>query len=237
VAGLPELLAAAPDFPLEAICGTEFSVDYKGTELHLLALFLKPEDFDKITAITEDFHRRKDESNITLVRNLAKDGYDIDYNEIKSATRGVVNRAHIAGKLVEKGYTGSIKEAFATLLSKDGRYFVQPRRLDVFETIEFIKSIGAVAVLAHPFLNLSEAELREFLPEAIRHGLDGMETLYSTYDDETTSLSISIAREYGLVESGGSDFHGTRKPDIELGTGRGNLCVPDTFLQNLRSRI
>ena len=168
---------------------------------------------------------------------LLVDDDDIDYDEIKSATHGIVNRAHIAAKLTEKGYTGSIKEAFATLLAKDGKYFVQPRRLDVFETIEFIKSIGAVAVLAHPFLNLSESELREFLPEAIRHGLDGMETLYSTYDLETTALSVSIAREYGLAESGGSDFHGARKPDITLGTGRGDLCVPDTFLKDLRSRI
>lgn len=237
VEGLGELFAAAKDSTVEAIGGVEFSTDYGKIELHIVGMFIAPEYFEAVENRAAELRRRKDESNITLVRNLAKDGYDIDYNEIKSATRGVVNRAHIAAKLTEKGYTGSIKEAFSTLLSKDGKYFVQPRRLDVFETIEFIKSIGAVAVLAHPFLNLSEAELREFLPEAIRHGLDGMETLYSTYDDETTSLSISIAREYGLVESGGSDFHGTRKPDIELGTGRGNLCVPDTFLQNLRSRI
>ena len=237
VEGLGELFAAAKDSTVEAIGGVEFSTDYGDVELHIIGMFIKPEHFDAVDGRVAELRRRKEESNVTLVNNLAKDGYDIDYNEIKSGTRGIVNRAHIAGKLVEKGYTGSIKEAFSTLLSKDGKYFVQPRRLDVFETIEFIKSIGAVAILAHPFLNLSESELREFLPEAIRHGLDGMETLYSTYDDETTSISTSIAREYGLVESGGSDFHGTRKPDIELGTGRGNLCVPDTFLQNLRSRI
>lgn len=237
VDGLGELFAAAKNSAVEAIGGVEFSTDYGDVELHIIGMFIKHEHFDAVDGRVAELRRRKEESNVTLVHNLAKDGYNIDYDEIKSATRGIVNRAHIAAKLTEKGYTGSIKEAFSTLLSKDGKYFVQPRRLDVFETIEFIKSIGAVAVLAHPFLNLSESELREFLPEAIRHGLDGMETLYSTYDDETTSLSISIAREYGLVESGGSDFHGTRKPDIELGTGRGNLCVPDTFLQNLRSRI
>ena len=237
VDGLVEFFAAAKGTAVEAIGGVEFSTDYGDVELHIIGMFIKPEHFDAVDIRVAELRRRKEESNVTLVRNLAKDGYDIDYDEIKSATHGIVNRAHIAAKLVEKGYTGSIKEAFATLLAKDGKYFVQPRRLDVFDTIEFIKSIGAVAVLAHPFLNLSESELREFLPEAIRHGLDGMETLYSTYDSETTALSVSIAREYGLAESGGSDFHGTRKPDIELGTGRGDLGVPDTFLQNLRSRI
>ena len=237
VDGLGEFFAAAKDSVVEAIGGVEFSTDYGDVELHIIGMFIKPEHFDAVDSRVTELRRRKEESNVTLVQNLAKDGYDIDYDEIKAATPGIVNRAHIAAKLTEKGYTGSIKEAFATLLAKDGKYFVQPRRLDVFETIEFIKSIGAVAVLAHPFLNLSESELREFLPEAIRHGLDGMEVLYSTYDSETTALSVSIAREYGLAESGGSDFHGARKPDIELGTGRGDLGVPDTFLQNLRSRI
>ncbi len=237
IGGLDEFFAAAKDSTLEAIGGVEFSTDYGEIELHIVGMFIEPEHFDAVDGRVAELRRRKDESNMELVRNLRADGYNIDYNEIKSATPGIVNRAHIAGKLVEKGYTGSIKEAFDTLLSKDGKYFVQPRRLDVFKTIEFIKSIGAVAVLAHPFLNLSDSELRVFLPEAIKHGLDGMETLYSTYDSETTALSVSIAREYGLAESGGSDFHGGRKPDIELGTGRGDLCVPDTFLQNLRSRI
>jgi predicted metal-dependent phosphoesterase TrpH len=92
-----------------------------------------------------------------------------------------------------------------------------------------------VAVLAHPFLNLNEEELRTFLPKAKAAGLDAMETLYSTYDDTTTALSVSISEEYGLKQSGGSDFHGSRKPDISLGVGRGNLSVPVSVLEELRS--
>ncbi len=235
VDGIGEFLTAAKEKNVEAISGIEFSTDYGDVELHIVGMFIDPRHFEAVNAMVIELRRRKDESNITLINNLRADGYEIDYDEIKSGTRGIVNRAHIAAKLTEKGYTESIKAAFSTLLSKDSKYYVQPRRLDVFETIRFIKSIGAVAVLAHPFLNLSEEELRGFLPQAKEAGLDAMETLYSTYDDTTTALSVSIAEEYGLKESGGSDFHGARKPDISLGVGRGNLRVPSDFFEQLKA--
>lgn len=235
VDGLDEFLAAAKGKNVRAIAGIEFSTDYGEVELHIVGMFIDHCHFEAVNELVGELRRRKDESNITLIENLRKDGYEVDYDEIKIGTKGIVNRAHIAAKLTEKGYTGSIKEAFATLLSKDSKYYVQPRRLDVFETIKFIKSIGAVAVLAHPFLNLKEDELRVFLPKAKACGLAAMETLYSTYDEATTELAVQMAREFGLKESGGSDFHGARKPDISLGIGRGNLRVPDEFLRELRN--
>ena len=131
------------------------------------------------------------------------------------------------------GYVNSIEEAFDTLLSKNGPFYTQPKRLDVFEVIRFVKSIGSVSVLAHPFLNLSEAELREFLKKAKSEGLHAMDTLYSKFDEDTTALARKIAKEYGILESGGSDFHGWRKPGIELGIGKGSLAVPVTFLDEL----
>ena len=237
VEGLGEFFAAAKGKALEAIGGVEFSTDYGDVELHIVGMFITLEHLEAVDGMVTELRHRKEASNIALVENLRSDGYDVDYNEIKAANPGIVNRAHIAANLVEKGYTGSIKEAFDTLLSKDGKYYVPAKRLDAFETIKFIKSIGMVAILAHPFLNLSEAELREFLPRAIECGLDGMETLYSDYDEQTTACAVRIAREFGIKESGGSDFHGARKPGIELGTGRGDLRVPDSLLQQLCSGI
>lgn len=234
VDGLGEFFAAAKGKAVEAIGGVELSTDYGKTELHIVGMFISPEHFEAVNGMAAELRRRKEESNIAMVNNLRADGYDIDYAQISKAAHGITNRAHIAAELVEKGYTGSIKEAFRALLAKDGRYYVEPKRLDVFETIRFIKSIGAVAVLAHPFLNLSEDELREFLPRAIACGLDGMETLYADYDEKTTALSVRIAREYGIKESGGSDFHGERKPGICLGVGRGDLAVPVSVLEELR---
>ena len=235
VAGLPEFTRAAEGLPIEAVPGVEFSTEYLGTELHILALYIRPEHYAAINAIVEDFKRRKERSNVTLVEALNKAGIDVDYEAIR-AEHSYVNRAHIAEALTSKGYTGSVKEAFKTYLAPEQGYYIPPKRPDAFEIIRFIKSLGAVAVLAHPFLNLDEAGLRAFLPEAVACGLDAMETMYAKYDPQTTALAKSIAAQYGIAESGGSDFHGSAKPDIALGTGRGDLWISLEVLEVLKKR-
>lgn len=235
VAGLPEFLAAAEGTPVEAVPGIELSTDWRGTELHVLGLFLPPESYDPLTRRLEDFRLRKERSNIELVENLNRVGYALDYAAIKAATpNGQVNRAHIAAALTRQGYTPSVKEAFRTLLSVRHGYYRPPARMDVLEAIGLLKALGGTAVLAHPFLNLGEEALRRLLPEAGAAGLDAMETLYSTYSPETTALAAALAEEYGLKPSGGSDFHGENKPDIRMGTGRGNLRIPLEILRDLR---
>lgn len=242
VRGLDEFLAAAQGRSVEAVPGIEFSTDYLTPEgcvleLHMLALFVRPEYYEAIKGLVAQMAENKQQSNRALITALQKAGYSITYDEICAEANGNVNRAHVAAILTNKGYTPSIQAAFQTLLSPDKGFYVPPKRLPVFETIEFIRSIGAVPVLAHPFLQFkdNEAGLHVFLKQAIPCGLVGMETLYSTYDEQTTALSRAIASEYGLCESGGSDFHGTRKPDISLGTGKGNLSVPCDFLTKLKA--
>ena len=238
IAGLPEFLAAAEGKKVRAIPGTEFSADYNGTELHILGLFLKPEHFAAITELLEDYHRRKEQSNRDLVDKLNAAGYAIDYDRIKASTpEGQVNRALIAAELTRLGYTESIQAAFKKLLSPKCGYYVPPQRSTPFEIIRFIKSLGAVAVLAHPFLNLDEEPLREFLKEAVPCGLDGMETLYSTYDEQTTAIAMKVADDFGLLHSGGSDYHGDNKPHIQLGIGQGNLQIPQRLVTALESRV
>ena len=117
-------------------------------------------------------------------------------------------------------------------LSEKCGYFHPPKRLDALETIGFIKSIGAVAVLAHPFLNLEEGALRQFLSKA--DGLDGMEVYYPLFDENQIALAVRIAEEFGLLKSGGSDFHGENKPDIRLGVGKGTLRVPMEYLEDMK---
>lgn len=237
VAGLPEFLEAAKGTSVRAIPGTEFSTDYRGTELHILGLFLKPEDFGVITERLEDYHRRKEQSNRCLVEKLNAAGYAIDYDRIKNSTpEGQVNRALIAAELTRLGYTESIQAAFKQLLSPKCGYYVPPTRPCPFETIRYIKSLGAVAVLAHPFLNLNEADLREFLKEAVPCGLDAMETLYSTYDEETTAAAKQVADDFGLLHSGGSDYHGGNKPHIQMGIGQGNLAIPQELMAAMEER-
>ncbi len=237
VKGLPEFMEAAEGREVEAVPGIEITTEYRDTELHILGLFLKNEHYAPITAMMEDLLRRKEKSERELVEALARDGIDLSYDEICKKTRGgYVNRAHIAVALVEKGLAPDFRSAFKMYLNPDRGYYVPPKRFDVFETIRMLKSMGAAVVLAHPFLNLDEARLREFLPLAKACGLDAMETVYTKYSPEVTTLACAIAEEFDILPSGGSDFHGDHKPDTHMGSGRGNLQIPCDFLDQLRLR-
>lgn len=238
VRGLGEFLSAAEKKGIEAISGIEFSVDYLGRELHLLALGIKEEYFAEIEEMMDDYLKIREKSNREMVDALCADGYLIDYDEIVAKSgNGYVNRAHIALELVEKGYCPSVRDAFKTLLSKDGPYF-RPRVFpNVFDMIDYVEKIGAVSILAHPFLQFDEDGLREFLTEAKKHGLCGMETVYTEFSDMQTKILKNIAKEFELLESGGSDFHGTAKPDVAMGVGFGNLRVPASFADTIKERI
>lgn len=238
VSGAREFLECAKGKSVNAIAGIEISTDYGETELHIVGLFIDPMHFSRVEEYVSVLVKNKEESNKRLIGKLREGGYDIDFDEIKAKTpNGRFNRAHIASELTAKGYTKSVSDAFATLLSRESRFYVPNKRIPTFEAIEFLKSINAVAVIAHPFLDLTEEELDVFLPLAKAHGLDAMEVYYSTYDSETTEKAIALSEKHGLLKSGGSDFHGTRKPDISLGIGRGALCVPNTVCETLKSRI
>lgn len=234
-AGLPDFLAAAKSSSVEAVCGVEFSVDYNGTELHILALGLKEACFGQVTALMEQYHRRKDESNRNLADNLNRAGYHIDYDSIKASTpKGEVNRALFATHLVQAGYVETVKEAFSKLLSPQCGYYTPPRRETPEKMLTIIRDLGAVSVLAHPLLNLKPAEVRHFLEEMRPYPLVGMEVAYSTYSPEETAVAAALAEEFGLLPSGGSDFHGTAKPDIAIGVGRGKLCIPYGWWESLK---
>lgn len=237
VDGIPRFLAAAKSKNIEAVPGAEFSVDYNGKELHLLALFIPPNCLSKISDLMFESNQRKEQNNIDLVNKLCENGYILDYDEIKNSTpMGKVNRAHIGAALTKKGYTKSINEAFSTLLSTNAGFYKAPERPTVWQMIDFILSIDAVPVLAHPLLNLSFEELEIFLPLAKQKGLVGIECKYCLYDTATEQLSLNIADRFNLKYSGGSDFHGSIKPDIDLGVGKGDLRIPYEWYLNLKNK-
>lgn len=238
VKGIEEFMTAAKNFEVEAISGIEFSVDYNGKELHLIGLCVKEKYFAEIEELMDEYLRIREQSNRGMVDALRADGYLIDYDEImRKSGNGYINRAHIAAELVEKGYSTSVRDAFKTFLNKDGPYF-RPRKFpNVFEMIEYIRKIGAVSILAHPFLHFDEVGLRTFLTEAKKHGLCGMETVYTEFSEEQTALAQKIAKEFDLLESGGSDYHGTTKPDVAFGVGFGNLRVPASFADKIKERM
>lgn len=236
VRGLPAFLEAAKGSCVEPVPGIEFSTEYRGKELHILGLFVTEEHYGAINALLEEALRRKEQSNIDLVDRLKERGIPLDYWAIKAETPGgSVNRAVIGAYLVRHGFCDSMERAFDNWLSLELGFYIPPKRPDAYDVIQFIKSIGAVAVLAHPFLSLEETQLREFLSDAKE--LDGMEVYYPRFSEEQTALAETIAKEFDLVKSGGSDFHGANKPDIRMGVGTGSLQVSRRCLEELRTRI
>ena len=237
VAGLPRFLAAAEGSGVEAVPGIEFSTEYRGGDLHILALFVRQEHYDAVDALVAVPDRLKRESNLDLARKLTRAGYAIDYEALEAATPGGhVNRAHFARELVRLGHAETVEDAFQRFLKQRCGYYTPPERLSALETVSFIRRIGAVCVLAHPWLNLKTQDALEgFLDEAVPLGLDGMEVRYSKFSPEESNLALEIAERYGILPSGGSDYHGFAvKPDIAMGTGRGNLEVPGEWYLALR---
>lgn len=236
ISGLPEFLNAAKERYLEAIPGVEISTVYQKKDIHILGFYPDEEKHQELEDFLGVINRRKEESNRSLIAALNAAGYEISYQEIREHHPGNVNRAVIAAELQKKGYIREIKEAFRGILSAKNGLYVPPERIGAFEAIRFLRSIKAIPVLAHPFLNLTEKELPAFLTEAKEFGLLAMETHYSTFTPEMTASAHSIAQSFGLLESGGSDFHGLNKPNIRLSIGTGDLAVPYEFVQKLKNR-
>jgi predicted metal-dependent phosphoesterase TrpH len=234
VSGIPAFLEAGKDSGVITVPGIEVSSDYMGTELHIVGLFRSLDYLEEVEAYVSDYLVRKEQSNIDLCDNLCAAGYIVSYDEIKAATPdGVVNRALVAAALFKAGYVSSIKEAFNSLLSKTGGFYHEPVKLDAYEVIEKLREFDAVPILAHSYLSMDENMLLAFLPHAKQTGLVAMETDYVTYDKATVERARAIAAEFGLLPSGGSDFHGTNKPDIRVGVGKGSLAVPMAYYENL----
>ena len=233
VAGLPAFLKAAEGTGLEGIPGVEISTGYRNQEVHIVGLFLRQESYGELEDFLSVINQRKEKSNRELVAALREAGYTLSYEEIRERHQGNVNRAVIAAELIKKGYLTDRKEACHGILSAKNGFYHPPDRIPAFEAIRFLSSIHAVPVLAHPYLSLTEEALHTFLPEAKRNGLAAMETRYSTFTPQLTEAARSLASEFGLLESGGSDFHGGNKPEIQLGSGKGDLAVPYSFVQSL----
>lgn len=235
--GLAAFMEAGRHSRVIPVPGCEFSTEYDRTELHIVGLFFSPSVWPEIEDHVQLPLLGKQRSNEALIEALQRDGYAVTAQEAAALCGGdVFNRSHVARVLVAKGYADSVKTLMDGLLREGGGYYVPARRLSAIGTIKFIKTFGGAAVLAHPFLNMDEAQLTAFLPEAKAAGLDAIETRYTTFDEATSRKADALAERFGLLPSGGSDFHGDAKPDIALGVGYGNLAVPFSWYESLREK-
>ena len=232
--GLKEFMEAGRNSEVITVPGCEFTTEWKEKEVHIVGLFFAEKDWQEIEDFMEMAVIAKRNSNYKLIENLQKAGYEITYEEAAALTDAEeFNRTHVARVLLEKGYLKSVAEGFDTILKKGNGFYEPAKRISSVAAINFIKICGAVAILAHPLLNLTEGELLEFLPQAKEAGLDAIETRYTEFTRDMTETVKMLADRFDLKESGGSDFHGTTKPGIELGTGRGDLLVPYSFYEEL----
>ena len=231
--GLSEFVQAARKTAVRAVPGIEVSTEYEGHEMHIVGLFLTPQAGVELERHLKIFEQEKEENNRELVEALNRAGYRISWERLRQQVMGRMNRAHIAAALTEAGYIQSPEEAFRTILRPDGPFYHPPHCPQSLQVLEMLRDLKICPVLAHPFLSLMPRQVEDFLPKAKKQGLIGMEVFYSTYNRRTTQAAQAMAEQYGLLPSGGSDFHGAIKPDIRLGVGRGNLKIPMDWLERL----
>jgi predicted metal-dependent phosphoesterase TrpH len=235
VEGLDEAVAEGITTGLEVVPGVEISADYPAGALHILGYYLdfKSSALLKRLAVLQD---ARAERNPKIVRKLQALGFAISFAEIEQeAGSGLVGRPHFAQVLLKKGYVKSMQEAFDKYLKKGAAAYEEKFRFPVAEAISMITDAGGIPVLGHPVtLNCNGLQLEANIKAWKEIGLQGIEVYYSDHDAAQTSGYAALARRYGLIPTGGSDFHGSMIKGIELGVGKGNLNIPYSVLQELK---
>ena len=162
----------------------------------------------------------------------------LSWDEVRAfAGEDVVGRPHFAQAMMARGYVLTKDEAFEKYLGKGKAGYAERRRLTPEDSIRLIRDAGGVAVLAHPFtLGLTPPDLRKLVGQLKDWGLGGIEVYYSEHTSDMERQYRDLAHDFGLVSTGGSDFHGALSPDIKLGRGFGSLRVPDEVVDQLESR-
>ena len=235
--GLPAAAKAASRQGLELIPGTELSLEYDKGGMHLVVLWLDPGNGplqDRLSGL----RKGRNERNLTIVERLSDLRMAMTIEDVhEEAGEGSVGRPHIAAVMVAKGYVPDIKTAFDEWLANDKPAYVGRPRLDPEQAIGLARESGAVPILAHPHtLGINRAaEMAELLDRLVGYGLVGLEAIYPSYYRHEREGYSDLARRFGLLPSGGSDYHGTYKPGLDLGTGYGDLSVPNSVLDELRS--
>ena len=234
--GIAEALAASSTSDLELIPGVELSLSYDRGGMHLVVLWLDDGGGplqDRLASLRDG----RDVRNLEIVRRLTSVGMPVTIEEIQAeAGGGSVGRPHIAAVMVARGYVPDIRTAFDLWLASGKPGYVGRDRLDPGEAVGLARESGGVPILAHPHtLGITTApEMADLLTRLKRAGLVGLEALYGAYRRHERDGYADLARRFGLIPSGGSDYHGTYKPGLMLGSGYGDLVVPGALLDELR---
>lgn len=236
VDGLKEAAAEAEKAGIDFVPGIELSTS-QGAEIHILGLYIDPEneELQNLIAELKTIRAARMEKMCEKLRELGMD-VTVEDAAARAGCKKFIGRPHIALALVEKGYCGSIQEAFDKYIGMGKPAYVEKLVLNANDAVKAIRRAGGIAVLAHPHQTGFDSEKLDMLVDSLKKdGLNGIEGYYTEYTKEHISDFRALAAKYSLILSGGSDYHGSTKPHIGLGTGFGELRVPYFVLENIKN--
>lgn len=227
-----EAAAAIP----EVIPGIELSTQYQEKDIHIVGLYVRYQQ-EAFQNYLKEFVHSREIRNEKMCALLSAHGISVTYPALlKAFPDSVITRAHYAKYLYQKGYVKSIKEAFDRYLGDRCPCFVPREKVTPSQAIRLILDAGGIPVLAHPVLyGMGKDHLDTLTAELKEAGLMAIEAIYSTYTAADEIQIRMLAAKYNLLLSGGSDFHGSNKPGLDLGTGYGKLYVPAELLEKLKA--
>lgn len=234
--GLDEALRSALAYPLEVIPGIELSCAYEGIEIHILGLFVnkdEPEFLKELEILRESRNNR----NLEMIRRFEADGIHMSLSELQMVNPDtVITRAHFARLLMEKGYVSTMDQAFRRYLEYGGKYCLRKEKISPERAMEILTANHAFPVLAHPVLyKLGWERTEELISYLKGMGLQGLEVYHSSHNPSQSAKLRTLTKKYRLLPTGGSDFHGSNKPDIDIGSGRGGLRISSLLLEDIRN--
>ena len=233
-AGYDRALPVAKHAGVELICGIEISAKLQGHSSHLLGYFTKTDELRGFREWIKELQASRRERNVRMAARLRELGMNITIEEAEARGRALTGRPHFAQILVEKGYAPTMQRAFDDNLDESAPGYVYRNEPEFLDAVQRIRQAGGVASLAHPIR--LKCDVQTALPEMVEAGLNAIEAYHSDHSPEDTQLYLLLAKRYGLLRTGGSDFHGTTKPDVQLGTGRGgNLHIPREVVDQLKA--
>ncbi|MDP8253912.1 MAG: PHP domain-containing protein [Candidatus Kaelpia aquatica] len=216
VDGLDEAFKAANEIDIEFISGIELSSSYKGKEIHILGYFIDYRE-EWFLSKLKSFRDARKVRFMEMVKKLKDHGLAVDYEKILNDNpKAAIGRLHLGKALYEEGLVPSIAEVFAKYLGEGQSCYVAKEDLSISEVIEMIRSLGGLSILAHPFIIRNDSIVSELLD----FGFDGIEASHLRHPKGIEKMYSKVAKERGILLSGGSDCHGEAKADMLIGKKR-----------------
>jgi 3',5'-nucleoside bisphosphate phosphatase len=232
VAGCADAGDEAKKLGIDFLCGIEISAEYPspGT-MHILGYGVDP-DSPQLKSLTETLIAGRDNRNPKIIAKLNEMGVAVTMREWEDEAKGnVVGRPHLAAILVRKGYVSSIKLAFDKYIGQGAPAYFDKERLTPRQALDRIQAARGLAVLAHPIQlrTQNDAQLERVIKHLVDLGLAGIETIHSDHDAAWIDKTTALANRFNLLKTGGSDFHGSNKKDIQLGSANGGRIGREMF--------